>query len=191
MNDTAIDPGPQPHAEHVDDLDELDEEWLQATAKKSRSRTILIALLAASLVFLGGVLVQRNFGSTESSSTTPDLGALSGGFPGGGEMPEGFPNLSQLGGGQGMPGASGAAQPDGSDSAADDTTAVIGKITSIKGDVWTVEDLGGKKHRVTINDDTTLTTSLHNPKEPAIDTTVTVEGTESEGDLAADSIQIR
>jgi len=113
----------------------LDEEWLSAPTRRSRLRSVLVVLLAAALVFLGGVEVQRRFGATPSgtdSATGPSL-------PGGGVLPSGL-----AGGPQGTP-------PDASGSTGTDEAAVIGTLQSVKGDVWTIKDLGGTLHEVTVS----------------------------------------
>ena len=116
--------------------DLLDEEWLTAPTRRSRLRGVLVVLLAAALVFLGGVEVQRHFGAASAGDS-----ATTGAFPGGG-LPTGFP---AAGGPQ-------ATQPDTSGSAGSgDEAAVIGTVESVDGDVWTIKDLGGKVHEVTVS----------------------------------------
>jgi hypothetical protein len=129
--DEATDETADQAADSSSDL--LDEEWLTAPTRRSRLRGVLVVLLAASLVFLAGVEVQRHFGASSS-----DDSAATGAFPGGG-LPSGFPGA---GGPQGT-------QPDTSGSS--DAAAVIGTVESVDGDVWTIKDLGGKLHKVTVS----------------------------------------
>lgn len=132
------------HEPHVHDP-MLDEAWLADPSKKPRLRVVLVACLAASLCFLGGALVQKQFGTAG--------GAVSMG-PGGGAMPAGMPDVMSGGMPGGMPG--GAAAPSDSAGESDTSSAVIGKVISISGGTWTVENLGGKRQKVTISDSTTV-----------------------------------
>lgn len=124
----------------VSDGPVLDEEWLAAPRSRSRLRLVLAALLAASLCFLGGVLVQKHLGpSTAAAAPT--------GFPGGATLPDGgqgFPGAGEL------PGGGSTTAPDGADD--DQEAAVVGTVVSIDGDVWTVEDLGGTSHQVVVGE---------------------------------------
>ena len=158
--------------------DVLDEEWLSAPARRSRLRAVLVALLAGSLVFLAGVEVQRCYGAPSSatgSATTPS-------FPGG-TLPTGLP-----GGGPQV------TQPDASaSSGAGDHAAVIGTVQSVKGDVWTVKDLGGHLHKVTVS---TTVRIVRETSVAAADVetgaTVDIAGTTgSDGTITAATITLR
>lgn len=179
-----------PRNDHIDDP-LLDEEWLAAPAKRSRGRLILVALLAASVCFLGGAFTQKHYGA----STTAAAGGAAGlpdGFPGGGQ---GFP-----GGAGGFPGG-GTSDNQGQDSqsgtsgsgdAASATEAVIGNVVAIDGDTWTVEDLGGKRHQITVTDDTTITREQTlTGDQVAEGDTVNITGTSTGNKLAADQITLR
>jgi hypothetical protein len=166
--DTTADPTDDPTGDRTADSsgDLLDEEWLAAPTRRSRLRGVLVVLLAAALVFLAGVEVQRHFGATSSSDS-----AVAGAFPGGG-LPTGFP---AAGGPQGN-------QPDTSassgSSGSGDDAAVIGTVESVKGDVWTIKDLGGTLHEVTVSSTVRIVreTSV-DPAEVETGATVDVAGT--------------
>ena len=159
----------------------LDEEWLAAPAKRSRLRAALAALLVAGLCFLGGALVQKHFGA----SSAEEASAGAGGFAGG-QLPEGLPEGIAQGG---FPG--GAADTSSGDDS-DDAEAVIGEVVAVRGDVWIVEDLGGKRHEVKVGDDTAVVretrvaTAQVNVGDP-----VDVTGTTSNGRLQADEVTLR
>jgi len=140
---TTTDTEPAYAAEHEPD-DVLDEEWLASTQGRSRLRSILLITLAASVVFLGGVLVQREFGSAGSSSAA--AGPLRGGLPEG--IPQGMPGGGGLPSGMPVPGSGqGGDQP-----AEVARTSIVGTVVAIDGDVWTVEDLGGTSHQVVVRE---------------------------------------
>jgi len=162
--------------------DLLDEEWLTAPTRRSRVRGVLMVLLAASLVFLAGVEVQRHFGVTSSSSSSAPSGALPGGLPGGG-LPSGFPSAG-----------AGGTQPNtsGSSSTADQA-AVIGTVESVQGEVWTIKDLGGKVHKVTVSSTVRI---VRETSVAAADVetgaTVDIAGTTgSDGSVTATTITLR
>ena len=136
---TTTDTEPTYADEHEPD-DVLDEEWLASTQGRSRLRSALLVTLAASVVFLGGVLVQREFGSADSTSAA--AGPLAGGLPEG--LPQGMP------GGGGLP--SGMPAPGGDQPIEEARTSIVGTVVAIDGDVWTVEDLGGTSHQVVVTD---------------------------------------
>ena len=162
MTDTAID----------DPM--LDEEWLAAPAKRSRVRLTLTVVLAAAVCFLGGALVQKQFGTDTAAETAAGPAGFSGG-----QLPEGIA----------LPGA-----PDdaGGASSDDASQSVIGEVVQIHGDVWIVEDLGGKRHQITVGDDTDLTreTSIK-PAQVKVGDPVDITGTNSDGQLQADEVTLR
>lgn len=119
------------------------EEWLAAPRKRSRVRAALVVLLAAAVCFLGGALVQKHLGSTDAgasgaASGPPAMSSM--------QLPQGLPDLSQAGGAQGSTGAS---SPGGSDH-------VIGEVVAVRKGSWVVRDLGGKRHRIPVTDDTAV-----------------------------------
>src|SRR4051794_35883392 len=167
-------------AETQTPADLLDEEWLAAPSRRSRLRAALVVLLAAALVFLAGVEVQRRYGAASSaadSAATPSFprGGLPTGFPGGG--PQGI---------QSVPTASAT-------SGSADQASVIGTVESVKGDVWTIKDLGGKVHKVTVD------TTVRIVRETSVDAadvvagaTVDVTGTSgADGAVTATTITLR
>lgn len=170
------------------DIDtELDEEWLAAPHSRSRLSAALAAALILSLTFLGGVLVQKHWGATGTGSTASPSG-LPGGFPNG-AAPSGFPQLG--GAAPGGPASAGTSQS-GSATTTGSTT-VIGTVISIHGTNWIVEDLGGKRHTITVPQETTVvreersSTGTVNKGD-----TVTVAGTNAAGNsLNASRITLR
>lgn len=121
----------------------LDEEWLAAATRKPRLRIVLVACLVASLCFLGGALVQKQFGS--GGGAVP-MGPAGGAMPTG--MPSGMPG--------GMAGGTSGGAAASSDGDSDSSSAVIGKVISISGDTWTVENLGGKRQKVKVSGSTNV-----------------------------------
>ncbi|MGC4113037.1 MAG: hypothetical protein QM747_21990 [Nocardioides sp.] len=163
--------------------DVLDEEWLAAPSRRSRARVGLLLLLAVLLVFLGGVEVQKRWGSDSTSGT----GAVpSGAF-------RGAPTTSGSGTfGSPPTGASDSSDSSGAASTSSTTPAVIGKVTGIHGRTWTVQDLGGKDHTVTVTAETTLTRPLARATGPIRPgSSVTVLGTTHGKAVTATAITIR
>ena len=160
----------------------LDEEWLAAPVKRSRLRAVLVVILAAAVCFLGGAMVQQHFGTSAGAETAAGRAGFAGGqLPAG--LPEGgFPGLA--------PGASNGAAD--SPAAADDAEAVIGTVVEVRGEVWIVEDLGGKRHRITVGEDTDVVreTSIQ-PNAVKVGDPVDVSGTTSNGQLQANEVTLR
>jgi hypothetical protein len=169
----------------VSDDTMLDEAWLAAPRHRSRLRLGLATLLAASLCFLGGALVQKHFGAEASGTAAGPAGMPTGasGFP------EGFPGA----GGQ-LPGGAtgGTGDTGGTTETEDDTGAVVGTVVSIDGDVWTVEDLGGERHKVRVTDDSDLVRETPlTPDQVAVGDLVDVSGTTADGQLTAEDVTLR
>ncbi len=168
----------------------LDDEWLAGPAKRSRLRVVLVITLAAAVCFLGGALVQKNFGTNPATQTAAPTGF------GGGQLPEGLPG--NIGQGGGFPDAASAGAPD--DAAApnqdDGSQSVIGKVVKIRGSVWIVEDLGGHRHQISVGDDTEVTreTSIK-PRQVKVGDPVDITGTttdnSSDGQLHANEVTLR
>jgi hypothetical protein len=158
----------------------MDDAWLAEPRKRSRLRLLLAVTLAAALVFLAGVEVQKRYGVAGAADTAT---AATGGLTGG--PPAGFtpPGSDQE-----------AAQAAGSDSgAASSGAAVIGTVVSVKDGVWTVKDLGGTVHEVTVGDaarivrETTLAAD-----QVAAGATVDISGTtDDQGRVTATTITVR
>lgn len=158
----------------------LDDAWLAAPVRRSRLRGVLVVALAAAVCFLGGALVQKHYGATDASAAAGPAGFGGAQFPAGG--PEGMP--------------AGAAQeglPDRGTSTEDDTSrSVIGELVEVRGDLWIVEDLGGKRHEVQLNDDTdVIRESSIKPSQVRRGDPVDITGTEGDGRLQADDITLR
>lgn len=163
----------------------LDDEWLAAPAKRSRVRAVLVVALAAAVCFLGGALVQKQFGTASASEAAGPAGF------GGGQLPEGLPE------GMGQGGFPGGGVPDapedtGGTTADDPSASVIGEVVEVRGDVWIVEDLGGERHQVEVGDDTDVVreTSVK-PDQVKVGDPVDVTGTNSDGRLQADEVTLR
>lgn len=167
----------------VSDEPILDEEWLAAPRSRSRLRLTLTAALAASVCFLGGALVQKHLGTDASTSAAQGpSGFPSGGtFLGGGTLP-----------GRGeLPGAGTTDVPEPSGGSAD-TEAVIGTVLSIDGHVWTVEDLGGMKHQVRVDDDPHVVRETKlSAEQVAVGDRVDISGTTTNGQLTAKDVTLR
>jgi hypothetical protein len=155
--------------------DVLDVAWLAAPSHRSRFRIGLLVVLALLLVFLGGVQVQKRWGSTDSSATA--------GRPTGGSFPAGgFSGFGPTSGNATAQTRTGSAT----------TPALIGKLTGIHGRTWTVQDLGGTTHTVRVTGTTTLTRSLTRATGPIrTGSSVTVQGTTHGKTVSATAVTIR
>lgn len=174
----------------------LDEEWLAAPVKRSRLRMILAGLLAASLCFLGGALVQKHYGAGSAGGAAGGLpagfpGGGSGGFPGGGAFPGGDPGTG-TGTDTGTGTGSSSAPSGGTGDVGDDSTAVIGKVVEVNGDTWVVEDLGGKRHTIKLADDTdVIREEKLQPADVKTGDTVNITGKTDDGGVSADKVIVR
>lgn len=134
-------------AEHDTAAFGLDDPWLAEPPKRSKLRLVLAILLAAAVVFYGGVEVQKRYGTAESAAAT---GPMAGGFtppdgatlPGGGQFPGGGAGDDSTDQGTGNQGTGGS-----------DASSVIGTVVSLQGGKLVVEDFGGKKHTITLGSD--------------------------------------
>jgi hypothetical protein len=151
----------------------LDDDWLAAPSRRSRSRIGLLAVLTLLVVFLGGVEVQKRWGAGDSATADRPFGRS---FSGG-SLPSGsFTGLPTTGGG----------------TTASSIPAVIGTVTRIQGHTWTVRDLGGTSHAVQVTARTALTRSLGDATAPIrTGSDVTVQGTPHGRSLTATVITIR
>jgi hypothetical protein len=164
-----------------DDLSLDEEEWLAAPRRRSRLRLGLSALLAASLCFLGGALVQKHLGAEPAASA-----AGPGSLPGAGTFPGG---VSFEGAPTGTGSSAGPVQADPDEEERD---AVVGTVVSIDGETWVVEDLGGQRHEVRVTDDAHLVreTGL-NPDQVAVGDRVDITGTTADDQLTAEDVTLR
>jgi hypothetical protein len=183
MSHTAADTTPEDVDDpHAGDL--LDEDWLSATPGRSRARLVLLGALVLSATFLGGVEVQRHYGTSGSTDSA------AGGLPAG--LPSGFPGGGTFPGG--VPGATTGSDQGGSGSTGSDTSAqVIGTLVAVKGDTWTVKDLGGTKHTITVDAETRVVREQQlDPADVPTGTTVDISGAAgSSGDVTATTITVR
>lgn len=165
----------------IDDDTMLDEEWLAAPRKRSRPRLVMVAGLIASVCFLGGALAQKHLGGEDAAASAPA------GFPAG--MPEGFGGAAG-----GLPG--GAPQGNGSSPIEPESEAgseqVIGTVVEKNADVWVIEDLGGKRHEVTVAKDTHVVRETRlTPSKVKAGDRVQISGAARGGRLRAADITLR
>jgi hypothetical protein len=177
-----------------------DAAWLAEPPKRSRLRLVLAVALLAALVFFGGVQVQKRYGVAGSATSPTATGGFPSGFtPGGGGFPQrggGQSSTGQSSTGQSSTGQSSTGQSStgaGSGSTTTDSAAVIGTLVSVEDGVWTVKDLGGKTHQITVGDEvkivreTTLTAD-----QVAAGATVDISGTtDDQGQVTATTITVR
>lgn len=160
----------------------LDEEWLAAPRKRSRSRLVMASALIASLCFLGGALTQKTFGVDDAAAAAP--GGLPPGMPeglGAGSLPSGFPGA----GGQGSDAPT-------TDAGSDTEEQVIGTVLEKNGDVWVVEDLGGTRHDVAVTDDTAVVRETRlTPARVRTGDRVQITGASRDDQLQASDITLR
>lgn len=184
----ATEPNPAPYDDPL-----LDEEWLAAPQRRSRLRTLLVLLLGASLLFLAGTQAQRQFGPSSSAGTATAFS------PPGGAAPSGFPGGARPGGagtgsgdsGTGASAGAGAGAGTG-DVGSTSTSALIGTVVSIKGDRWTVKDLGGKTHVVRVPTGTQVVRETPvAANKVARGATVDISGSTTGGSLSASAITVR
>ena len=82
-----------------------------------------------------------------------------------------------------------AHQSETADAGAD---AVIGTVVEIDGDVWVVEDLGGKRHEVRVTDQAHLVRETQlTADQVAVGDLVDVTGTTKDDHLVADDVTLR
>jgi hypothetical protein len=167
----------------VSDEAVLDEEWLAAPRSRSRLRLALTAVLAASVCFLAGALVQKHLGSDASASAAQ----VPSGFPGGGTFAGG--GTLPAGGQLPAAGTTDAPEQRGGNAGTD---AVIGTVLGIDGNVWTVEDLGGRQHQVRVDDDPDVVRETKlTVDQVAVGDRVDISGTTTNGQLTAKDITLR
>lgn len=175
--------------EAVDEDFELDDEFIPEPPH--RYGKVTLALSAALLIaagFLGGALVQKHNGTSNTTSAAGNFAAARRAFGG-----EGFPAGGPVGGGF-APGGTNAA-PNGtsgtSGAGAAQAPAVIGTVSAIKGSTVTVTNFGGRAVRVAVTATTTVTTQgLNNPLK--VGDQVVVYGTSTaSGAVTATAITVR
>lgn len=152
-----------------------DAAWLAEPPKRSRLRVTLAVALVAAVVFLAGVQVQKRWGFAVSGDAAAAAPALPAGF-------------TPPGGGGGLPQDQGTGQDDDASSA-----AVIGTVVSVRDGVWTVEDLGGTEHTITVGAEVKIVqeTSL-SAERIARGDTVDISGTtDDQGRVTATTITVR
>jgi hypothetical protein len=160
--------------------DNLDEE-LQARAPRNLTSRTTVSLAAAVLVvggFLGGVLVQKNFGTTKttSSSASAPAGGF-GNFAGGGRN-----------GGNGGTGGTGGAG--GSSAAGGGAPSTTGKVTLVDGATVYVTTADGQVVIVHTSANTVVKVEQTGAlKDIPVGTTVSVQGaTGADGSVAATQV---
>ena len=184
--------------------DDLLDDWAPPQRASRLTRVLAVAVLAA-IVFTGGALVQKQFGSgTAAGAGVAFAGGRSGAFPGGGEGPAGFGGAGAPGqagrAGQagasgpaasGAPGASGASGASSAPSSAAATApAVVGTVSSVSDGDLVVENFAQKT--VTVHVPATATVTAPGLAGVAAGMTVTVVGTKAaDGSITATSVVAR
>jgi hypothetical protein len=177
-------------SESGDGYDDLEDEFApQPRRKLGKLTLLLVAVLVAGLGVIGGVELQKHYGTTNSTTASgfPGLGGRgvtggTGGFPGGGAWPGAA--------GNGSTGAAGSGGSTGTSSTAT-TPAVIGQISSISGQTMVVKNLGGKEITVHLTNTTTITKSF-SVADLAAGQTVTVAGTTgTDSTITATSVTVQ
>lgn len=171
----------------ADDLDLLAE----PERKVTRLTVILAAAVIAGLAFVGGVMVQKQFGT--SAGAAGGMSAASGQMPSGsgesGEFPGGAGGFGE---GMGDAGAAASAGTGGDSAAAADTATpvLVGTVTKVSGNTLTVKNFGGVTVTVKVPAGTTISDSSDTALSGlAKGATVSVTGTEADdGTVTASTI---
>jgi hypothetical protein len=165
-------------AEHDTATFGLDDPWLAEPPKRSKLRLVLVILLAAAVLFYGGVEMQKRYGTASSAAAT--------GLPTGFTPPDGanLPSDGQFPGGG-----------TGDDSTGDQGTgtSVIGTVVSLKGDRLVVKDFGGKKHTIVLDSDVRVVLETAGSADDVTrGSTVQVDGqADDQGQVTATTITVR
>ena len=181
-----------------DDLDLLAE----VNRKPSRTTAVLLIGILTTLTFIGGVVVQKQYGGTAASGTPAaaagGFGARAGGnanFAGGGGFPGGGAAGGAAPGGAAGGTAAGGTAGGGTTGRTTAATApvVVGTVTKLSGNSLTVKNLGGKSVKVNVKEGATITLvagkTLTTLKSGA---TVSVVGTTgTDGTVTATAITVR
>lgn len=164
----------------------LDEEWLAAPRKRSRLTTVIAAALVASLFFLGGSFTQKQLGAVDAAADGLPAGVPEG-FGDGGFPTGGFPDAAPQGTEAPTSGTDTGSEPE-----TDTADQLIGTVIRKNGDVWLVEDLGGKRHEVVVAKDTEIVreSELTSSRVKAGDR-VQITGVERDDRLQAADITLR
>lgn len=161
----------QPGWNTEDDLDLLAESG-------RRVNKLTIALMAAVLIgiaFIGGVLVQKQIGTSSGGFPSGGMSAMGGGMPGG--MTGGY---GGFGGGRG----SGASQPgtSGSTEVSTGTPVVVGTVAKLSGRTLTVKNFADESVTVKVPKGTTIS----NSSDSALDGLAKGDSVSVVGEKAAD-----
>ncbi|WP_285616490.1 DUF5666 domain-containing protein [Kineosporia sp. NBRC 101677] len=136
-----------------DDLDLLAENGRKVT----RLTVFLMAAVLAALAFVGGVVVQKQFGTSGGASAMGGMpsgmaGGMGGSMPGGGYGGGGF-------GGAAAGGANSQQRTGGGAESASATPVVVGTVTKVSGRTLTVKNFAGKSVTVKVPAGTTVSDS--------------------------------
>jgi hypothetical protein len=188
-----------------DDLDLLAESGRKVT----RITVILMAAILAGVAFLGGAVVQKQWGSTSSSGfgtggtaaagraggfgAEGGFGGQAGGFGGGAEGGFGGAAGGTTGGttgGTGTQGGQGTGTGSTGSTGTSATPVVVGTVTKVSGRTLSVKNFGGKTITVKVPKGTTITSSSDSALSGlAKGASVSVAGsTASDGTVTATSI---
>jgi len=164
------------------DADGLFDEFAELPARRHLpllTRGLLLGLLVV-IAFSGGVLVQRNRGTTSGSAATGlPAGLGAGGSPGGG-----FPGSGTATSGGSSSGAAGTT------TTAPTTPVLIGTLVSVSGSDITVKDFGGATHVVHVTGSAAIVVSSPIPLSSLkTGATVSVTGTKAaDGSVSATGV---
>jgi hypothetical protein len=149
--------------------------------KRSRLRLVLIVALAAAVVFLAGVQVQKQYGVAGSDAAAAGPAGFTGGPPAGFTPPGQTDQTDQTG------------QTDDVTATPTDSAAVIGTVVSVQDGVWTVEDLGGTTHEITVDATVRIVQESALAADDVEDgATVDISGTtDDQGRVTATTITVR
>ena len=163
-------------AEHDTATFGLDDPWLAEPPKRSKLRLVLVILLAAAVVFYGGVEMQKRYGTGSSAAAT--------GLPTRFTPPDG---AGQLPGG-----ATGDDSTDDQGTGSSDSSSVIGTVVSLKGNRLVVRDFGGTKHTIVLGSDVRVVLETTGSAEDVKrGSTVQVDGqADDEGQVTATTITV-
>lgn len=169
-----------------DAFDDDLEEQLNALAPRPAATRATLALAGVVLAvagFLGGVFVQKNYGSTTTNASTAGAsGNRAAGYGNGGGMPGNMPS-----GFTGRQGQNGASQSAGAQGASGSTTT--GKVKMVDGTTVYIETSDGQVITVKTSTSTTVqSTQISTVKDLTVGSQVTVEGTTADGTITASKV---
>jgi len=194
----------------TDDFLDDDDYLPQENRGPGRLTVALVAALVLAVGVLGGVWVEKQLGSGQSSAAARGQGMPGGsaggrGVPGGSAGGQGMPGGAASGaaGGSGLPGGGASGAPGGSasdgagtqpgagdGSGTSATPVVVGTVSSASAKSLVVTDLGGTKHTITVTGSTTVTTPYGHDSLETGDTVAVSGSTGSDGSVTATGLTV-